>query len=1058
MASRVFVFFLAILPFCKLVGNDHFADRTLLTGPLPARVSSDLTGASGEDAEPWHGSSKGNPTGLPKSRWFAWTPEHSGWFEIRVESDAPLILSIYTGDEIQRLQLLRDAEPLPGFPTRLQFQASAGLEYQIAVASDDQGSPPFDLVITEVPERPANDDFADHVEIEGTDHFLIDATTAGASAEPAEPASGLFRASASVWWSYAPTTTQAMVVEWISRPGQDFPEFPGRVTVYTGTKLQDLTSLGSFDDRSSTGTHLVFQAEVGKSYFICYDDDGWGPSPHARGPSRVRMQLRPLASGPGGRPANDDFGGAIDLTGLDEHLLSAGMRFATREPGEPNHVAPHVKDPEETVSAWWFFVPSESANYFVSSASSLAVVYEVRPDGALRRVDTDQVFTAEANTRYYVALVADPDFLRRTTGCSCQGTISKDPVLLESSFGKASAASHPSREQAYQLEDAETISLPLSRPASDPDFYWQWTVPASGSYRITTPIDPSRGDHFSLFTGLVESDENLLQPLFQDEDRNAEPIYQLEAGQEVLMRLSRDTLAEWNLSSLKIELLPAPVNDHFARASSLTENISREDGLTLGSSTLEEGEPDTAGAGSLWWRWTAPSAGNWDFMLSHQSDAQLDLFRGTTLANLTPVEDSVRTVTVAEGEEIHLRVSGARTIPIELRFQKQRTTYHNLRTNAADLGRRLPISSLGVLARATSEENEPGQRNVWWHWTAPQDKFVRVACNGSLRIYQGSPAAPFEQLTILGDDLNRDNKVEVISVTGGDSYLFCLFSDAVTSSPSRDVIRFSLEPAPDLPGNHFASRITLGNEKSAGFRGSASRMTPGYQDPDFRLNDDDTMWLTWQCPASGPYRITLETFEGYRTDGFILYVGKEVDQLTVIDTSDEDDEPTFVEFQGVAGTDYQIALDLERPLADFKLQIFPPFSYEAWLESQLNWIPGFYSVPSDARDRDDDRFGDGISNFTRYVYDFPAIDLPGKNNERLPALTEADGFLRLQYRIGRQASQATAIPIRHEGQVSLDGKNWTAITPISLGDRRFLVETPVTGQKKFLRVRAWEER
>lgn len=412
------------------------------------------------------------------------------------------------------------------------------------------------------------------------------------------------------------------------------------------------------------------------------------------------------------------------------------------------------------------------------------------------------------------------------------------------------------------------------------------------------------------------------------------------------------------------------------------------------------------------------------------------------------------------GDRFHLRISGENKEPVSLDYRKipLRETYNNLRSQPSELGQVLPVSLVGSFREATAQEGEPGPHNLWWHWTAPNDGLIRLAIprwsSINLKIYRGQAEDPFDKLAALADwDLDRETPETVVRIAEGESYLICLHQ-----SSQNGIGQFSLEPIPAQPGNHFFNRIDLGSGKTAEYRGSSAGMTMGLGDPEYLLNFDETIWFTWTCPETGPYTISEETYRGLGSDGFNVYTGDEVSELQLIARADEDDQPTFVRFPATAGTSYHLALLLDRPMEDYHLKIFPPHSYEDWLDREIRNPEWPFPIPVTARDRNDDRYGDGISNFERYAFGLPLSHPLFPTSGSLPAFTQTDGFLRLEYTLGWQASRATAIPIRHEGQVSLDGKTWTAITPTTLGNRKFVVETPVNGARKFLRLRVWEER
>lgn len=530
--QKATVLFLSLLLGLDLLkGNDDFVDRQILVGPLPVRTSSTMEGATGEPAEPLHDPGRSL---LPRSRWFSWSPAQSGWVEITIRSDHPLDLAIYTGNEIQKLQMQRSAGPVQGFDTRLKFQAVSEVRYQIAVADYHGQARSFELIIEEVPERPINDDFANRIRIEGTDEFLIDATNAGATAEPGEPLHERLSPSRSLWWSYIPTVSQRMTIDYLGPPQR--ARFPGRLHLYTGSGLQDLQEINF-----GIGLSQAFDVEAGKSYFIVYDDDGHTSFSRGTGPGRVRLQLRPVFRGPNGRPANDDFAEAIDLTGIERITLSVEMASATREPLERRHsssrIYPYQGEHEGLNSVWWTINPPEDTFYFVQHDGLFPLksmlVYQILEGGAMRPVDLPNersfVFPAKAGFRYYLAMVARPP------ACLCGGRISTETGTTTALVAKAPLASHPSIEEACPLARQENLAFMASYDRGEPGFYWHWTVPSTGLYEISCLDAHLSTRSFKVFRGKSEDPEDLAQPV-KSASENGPAAYHFELGQQVTIK------------------------------------------------------------------------------------------------------------------------------------------------------------------------------------------------------------------------------------------------------------------------------------------------------------------------------------------------------------------------------------------------------------------------------------------------------------------------------------------------------------------------------------------
>ncbi|NLF37839.1 hypothetical protein GX586_00245, partial [bacterium] len=111
--------------------NDNFASRINLAGPSGIATGTTLD-ATYETGEPEH-----DPYGCGEnSVWWKWTAPSSGTFTFDLAgSTTTVVLAVYTGSALAGLQRVGYTSHYPsGEPGWLQFNATAGTTYQIAVA------------------------------------------------------------------------------------------------------------------------------------------------------------------------------------------------------------------------------------------------------------------------------------------------------------------------------------------------------------------------------------------------------------------------------------------------------------------------------------------------------------------------------------------------------------------------------------------------------------------------------------------------------------------------------------------------------------------------------------------------------------------------------------------------------------------------------------------------------------------------------------------------------------------------------------------------------------
>jgi hypothetical protein len=125
---------LEFLPGEVIVPNDHFTNRTVISGTNTVVIGSNL-GATHEPGEPYH--RELNPG---SSAWWSWTAPQAGPVTIdTLSARFDTVLAIYTGTVVSNLTLIEEHDDLAQEDdvtydkSRVVFEATAGTSYQIAV-------------------------------------------------------------------------------------------------------------------------------------------------------------------------------------------------------------------------------------------------------------------------------------------------------------------------------------------------------------------------------------------------------------------------------------------------------------------------------------------------------------------------------------------------------------------------------------------------------------------------------------------------------------------------------------------------------------------------------------------------------------------------------------------------------------------------------------------------------------------------------------------------------------------------------------------------------------
>jgi hypothetical protein len=215
--------------------NDHFADREVLSDPLPIEVAGSNDGATKEDGE-WLElfAAAGH------SVWFEWESTVSGWVTVGAcDADFAGLLGIYTGTALDSLaKVSTEYGPECPYPqNRHTFKAVTGTKYLFVVDGDNFHFPEnplpdtegmFTLRIEETP-VPANDNFANATSIdtpfldsfEGEDLYIgmAQGYNWNATREAGEAAHGGGPNDASVWFNWTPPVSGTVRISSCCQPG-----------------------------------------------------------------------------------------------------------------------------------------------------------------------------------------------------------------------------------------------------------------------------------------------------------------------------------------------------------------------------------------------------------------------------------------------------------------------------------------------------------------------------------------------------------------------------------------------------------------------------------------------------------------------------------------------------------------------------------------------------------------------------------------------------------------------------------------------------------------------
>ena len=367
----------------------------------------------------------------------------------------------------------------------------------------------------------------------------------------------------------------------------------------------------------------------------------------------------------------------------------------------------------------------------------------------------------------------------------------------------------------------------------------------------------------------------------------------------------------------------APLNDSFDAATPLGAQRTASLPGTNQDATAETGEPShfpyDAARSSVWYSWTAPSAGSLVIRTQSTFQPTIAAYTGDTLVGLTRVANQAQ-ARDGGSEAIRIRVQagvtyriaidslsagGAFTVSLELTDSPVNDDFANA----------LPLVGLAadVAASTTAATQEPCEPvhddnyydpSVWYTWTAPASGGVTIDTAGSdfptvLGIYTGDTLCDLtrvvvERLTGAGVPAKR-----TFRAVAGTTYRIAVDGQGGRMGNFKLSLRHSPPPANDMLAD--AAELTGTSVTATGTLFGATTES-GEQAPGG--SSGATVWYAWTPATSGSASVRLPTY-GYGM-GVTVYSGNAIASLTQLAR-----EGTYysASFRAVAGTTYLIAVD-----------------------------------------------------------------------------------------------------------------------------------------------------
>jgi alpha-tubulin suppressor-like RCC1 family protein/subtilisin family serine protease len=469
--------------------------------------------------------------------------------------------------------------------------------------------------------------------------------------------------------------------------------------------------------------------------------------------------------------------------------------------------------------------------------------------------------------------------------------------------------------------------------------WWTWTATANGTLTIRTT-----GSNFdTVLAAHTGSALNTLTRLASDDDSGG--------GLSSLISINVVTGNDYQIavdgygsSSGEITLATSfvaaplpPANDNFANSIELTGSTQTTAGNNA-LATKETGEPNHAGNSggrSVWWHWTAPSAGTVTVTTDNSLfDTTLGIYVGTSVSTLTAIASdndsgegsrSQVSFTATAGTTYRIAVdgwngaSGSLSLALSLVLTPPAPTNDQFANRSTLTG--TAATATGTTIGSTKETGEPdhaqnsGGRSIWWTWTAPTTGTVTLATTGSnfdtlLAVYTGTAVSALTEVASNNQDpVGGDTSRVMFTATAGTTYQIAV--DGVSSGLNIALGNVSLSltlSSVVLPANDFFAYRTFVTDATAVVTGSNLNATAEAGEPAHYASASKSLWWSWTAPTTR--QVAINTTGSSSIPAIAVYTGTSLNALTRV-ASNYYGLPSAsqVVFAATAGTTYQIAID-----------------------------------------------------------------------------------------------------------------------------------------------------
>lgn len=456
--------------------------------------------------------------------------------------------------------------------------------------------------------------------------------------------------------------------------------------------------------------------------------------------------------------------------------------------------------------------------------------------------------------------------------------------------------------------------------------WYSWTAPSSGTVVVST-AGSSFNTKLGVYTG---SAVNALTPVSENDNYpyyvgQSQVVFVATAGTVYQIGLSGSS-TEVGFFNLGISRVTAPANDNLANATDLGSAATFSVPGDTTYATAEATETFNGIGRTIWYKWTAPSTGSFQFNTNDSAiHVRMQAFTGTTYPSLTLVTGGYDAfqLDATAGTAYLIQVDAdyvGGTLLLNLAARPANDDF----ANATDLGSVATFTAIGdntgaTIQTAAMEPPLGDGLTIWYKWTAPTTTSILLdnttsdlVTDAEFSMFTGTAIDTLTYVQdVSGSTVSSHSGAVSVPVTAGTVYYFQMSSSSGTSG--KLVLALPAKPAND----DFTNAQNLGNVSSFSVQGTLAGATAEVLEPLSKNGQGNTVWYKWTSPTTRIaqidtyYNTSVLNNNTYANTQITIFTAGNPDTLANLTYVTSGSISVTASF--VAGTVYYISVDATNP-------------------------------------------------------------------------------------------------------------------------------------------------